>query len=801
MLSSLLQDATFAWRQLRRAPGFVAVTVLTLALGIGATTAIFSVVHGVLVRALPYPASDRIVQLWQVDAAQARMQFSDPSFDDVRERAQSFSGVAEFANGPVSASGDVAPTRASLTLVTHDFFDVLGVPPAFGRTFSPEEEQQGGVPAVVVSWGFWQRALGARRDVLGARIVLGDGTYTVVGVMRPALDFPAGTDLWGSREIPGRLASRTAHNWEVIGRLRPGVTLDGASRDVRSLAPRLGTDVALVPLREQLVGSTRPMLLILLVASMVLLGIACANVANLLVARLAARRTEMALRLALGAGRTRLVQQCLTESLLLALGGGGLGAVLAALGTRALLALDPGRLPRVGEVRVDGPVLAFALGMSLATALALGLVSAARATRADMRADVRGIGSPLQARRALVVAQVALTVVLLVAAGLLARSFVRLLDTVPGFRRTQAVVLDVAIEARDSVALAQRTAFYRELITRLGGIPGVTAVGAINVIPLAPVGMSSGNFIELSSPDDRTTLGDVSRQSQDHARTGQAAFRVASGGYFAAMHIPVLEGRTFDDRDTPDAPHAALVSAALARERWPERSAIGRWIQFGNMDGDLRPFVVVGVVGDVREAGLDAPTTPTLYADYVQRPVATARLNVVLDGTGGVAPLAARARAIAGALRPDVPVRIRTIESIVAGSVARPRFILLLVGVFGAAALLLAALGVYSVISYLVTQRAKELGIRVALGARPPEIMRLVLGQGAGLAAAGIVAGTVVAVLVTRLLAGLLYGTSALDPLAFGAVVVLVSLVALAACWIPARRAGRLEVMQILRGG
>jgi predicted permease len=815
-LTSWAQDTIFATRQFRRAPGFVAATVLALALGIGATTAIFSVVNGVLLRALPYPASDRIVQLWQLDRTHAPMQFSEPNFDDVRARTRSFAALAEFASGnTVSASGDIKATRASITVVSPDFFDVLGVQPAFGRTLTVDDEHAGG--AVVVSWGFWQRTLGASHDALGKRLVVGDRTYTVVGVMRPELDFPAGTDLWGSRDIPLTPPSRTGHNWEVVGRLRPGVTLDAAHRDVgaiaRALAAQFGSetmmaDAALVPLREQLVGSTRPALLVLLAASMVLLAIACTNVANLLVARLATRRGELAVRLALGATRARVVQQCLAESLMLALAGGGLGLLLALVGTRALLALDPGRLPRAGDVRVDAPVLLFALGVSLAIAVVLAAVSAWRATRGDLRATLSssqrtmsGTASSLRTRRSLVVAQVAMTVVLLVMAGLLARSFVRLLDVAPGFRLAQAVVLDVAIEAEDSVARGQRTAFYHALLTRLGGIPGVTVAGAVNAMPLAAGGTSNGNFIEVSSPDERIAVADMPRLFQDHTRSGQAEFRVASGGYFAAMHIPLLEGRTFDDRDAPDAPHVAVVSASLARARWPGRDPIGHWIEFGNMDGDLRPLMVVGVVGDVREAGLDAAVKPTLYANYLQRPVATSRLNVVLAGPGSPAAISASARAIVLALRPDVPPRLRTIESIAASSVARPRFIVLLVGVFGAAALLLAALGVYGVISYLVTQRARELGIRVALGARAHDIARLVLRQGASLAVAGIAAGTLVALLATRLLASLLYGTSATDPMAFGGVALVVGAVALVACWIPARRASRVEVMEVLRTG
>ena len=820
-LSSMGQDARFASRQFRRSPGFVATTVVTLALGIGATTAIFSVVNGVLLRPLPYPTADRIVQVWQLDSAHTRMEFSDPNFDDLRAGTTSFAGVAELASGAsVSVSGDIAPARGSMTLVTHDFFDVLGVKPAVGRLFNPDEERVGGAPVALLSWGFAQRVFGgASNDGLGKRLVIGDRTYTVVGIMLPELQFPANTDLFIPRELVGRLPSRVAHNFEVVARLRPSVTLDRARRDATALAHALAArygsetlmaDAALVPLRDQLVGTSRPTLLVLLAASIVLLLIACANVANLLVARLTGRRTELALRLALGAGRARLVQQCLVEAIVLTLTGGLLGIALAGVGTRVLLAFDPDRVPRSGEVRLDGAVLLFALGLSLATAVGLALVSAWRATRGAGQSlrealsasdrTMSGAASAARARRTLVVAQVAMTLVLLVAAGLLGKSFFRLLAVDPGFRTVRSVVLDISIDANDSVAIRQRGAFYHELLARLEGIPGITAIGAINVLPLDAAGAgASGPFFLMNSPTQTIAIADMLRLFHEGTRTGNANFRVASGGYFAAMHIPLLEGRTFDARDTPDGPHVAVVSASLARARWPGQSPIGRWVQYGNMDGDLRPFTIIGVVGDVRETGLDAPPKPMFYADYYQRPISTTRMNVVLTGPANPAAIASGARTIVRALRPDVPPRFRTVESIVAESVAGPRFVLQLVGVFGGAALLLAGLGVYSVISYVVAQRARELSIRVALGAAAPDIVRLVLRQGLSLALAGIAVGALAALFATRLLAGLLYGVSARDPVAFGGVALVVAGVALAACWVPARRAARLEAMAILR--
>ncbi len=812
LLEEWLQDIRFASRQCRRAPGFVTATALTLALGIGATTAIFTVVNGVLLRALPYPAPDRIVQLWELNASQGEMQFTDPNFDDVRASTRSFSAVAEFG-GPMSISvaGDITPTRAQMTEVSHDFFDAIGVRPLIGRTFVPEEERTGGVPSAVVSWGFWQRVFGGNESALGKRLIIGDVTYTVVGVMRPELNFPAATDLWLSRELEGRLPSRNAHNWQVVARLRPSVTVASARQEVgalaRALAARYGTetvtvDMAVIPLRDQLVGASRPTLLVLLAAALVLLAIACTNAANLMVARLTARRGELAVRLAMGAGASRLTRQCLAESALIALAGGVIGSVVAVIGTRALLALDPDRLPRSGDVRVDGVVLGFALVVSIATAVALALVSAWRATRGDLREtlsaserNMSGAGSSVNTRRVLVIAQVSMTLVLLVAAGLLGRSFLRLMSVDPGFRTERAVVVDLSVTADDSLAERRRVNFYHDLLTRYANMPGVTAVGAINVIPLAVSFGASGTFVELSSPNEPVTMDNLMTLFQDETRTGTANFRVASGGYFAAMRIPLIEGRTFDDRDGPDAPHVALVSASFAAHRWPGKSAIGKTIEMGNMDGDLRPFTIIGVVGDVREGSLESSPKPTLYANYIQRPRPAIQVNIVLAGQAD----AKQAAAIVRELRPDVPPRVRTIESIVSSSVAGRRFLLVLVGVFGGAALLLAALGLYSVIAYLVAQRARELSIRLALGAQSNDIIRLVLRQGTTLALVGIAAGAVIAFSTTRLLSGLLYGVGAFDPVAFGGVALLVAVVALLSCWLPAYRASRIDVRSLLK--
>ena len=814
-----MRDIRFALRTLSRAPFFTIIALLTLALGIGATTAIFTVVDGVLLRPLPYPEPQRIVRLWEVNAKGGHSNFSDPDFEDVQEQTRSFTSLARVADyGIVSVVGGNEPVRARSAAVSKEFFRTMGVQPMHGRFFVPDEQREGGTPAVVVSAGFWRSALGGAPIGSGLTLTFDGKIFTVVGVAPPELDYPAGTELWAPAELYGRYPSRTAHNWPVLGRLAPGLTPARASADADNIARRLkqqygeATDmvgVALMPLREQMVGKLKPALLVLLGASAVLLLIACANVVNLMMARMAAREGEYALRLALGASRARLVQQFVAESLVLATGGGILGVVLAAVGVRALLALQSGDLPRATGVHVSWTVLVFALGVSVAAAVAMGLLTAFRAGRGDLRAALAesqrtqaGAGATLRLRGALVVAQVAATIVLLVGAGLLGRSFIKLLEVNPGFRTQSSMVLDVSLPSgRDSVWATQTAGFYDELIGRLKAIPGVREVGGVTVLPLAGEGGGNGTFLIMNGADEPLDMEGFSRLARDPSRSGNAEYRVASGGYFRAMNIPLVKGRLFDERDTRESPHVAVISESLAKKRWPNEDPLGKVIQFGNMDGDLHPFTIVGVVGDVREEGLASEPAPTFYAFYRQRPWVASDFNLVMQGNVENASVIAAARRAVRELRPDVPPRFRTIETVVSTSVADRRFTLLLIGVFGASALLLATLGVYGVISYLVTQRRQEIGVRIALGAQSTDVMKLVLRQGVLLAAIGIAVGGIAALALTRLIRGMLFGVSTTDPLAFGAVILGMLAVALLASFVPARRAAGIAPMSILRGG
>ena len=816
-MESLLRDVRFVARSFARSPGFFAITALTLALGIGATTAIFSVVNGVLLRPLPYVRSDRIVQLYGIAKSGERNSLSEPNFRDWKTQTRGFSAMAQ-ASAPalITVNGLAEPVRARATTVSREFFSVFAATPAIGRLFSDEELRIGAAPAAVVSDQFWRAHLSADPRAVGRTVTIGTQLVTIVGVMPAYMNFPAGNELWLPHEADQPNMSRTSGGWRVVARLRDGVTVEQARQDLSVTSHRMkqlyGNDTymydsELIPLHEELVGKVRTTLFVLLGASAFLLLIACANVINLLVARMVVRRSELAVRMALGASRARLVTQVLTESVVLALAGGAGGIALAAASVRLFVAMAAGKLPRADEVHLDVRVMMFAVLVSAVTALAIGLLTAWHGTRAEIRETLSssqrtqaGSGSGATVRRALVVSQMALTVILLVGAGVLARSFVRLMEVNPGFRTNHAVIVDAAIPfegGRD--AALRRVAFYRDVIDRVRGIPGVVNVGASSGVPLVGGG-SDGAFIIMTRPDEKIDQNMYPLLMKDPARSGYANFMVVDGNYFEAMGIPVERGRTFRSTDTEDAAHVGVISASFAKAKWPTEDPIGRIIQYGNMDGDLRPFTVVGVVGDVRDENLANPPQPTFYAFLPQRTRAGSTLRVVIHVAGDPAPVISSARAIVRQIRPDVAVSLRTMETVVSTSVADRRFVLVLVGVFGGAALLLATLGVYSVVSYVVTQRRQEIGVRIALGARRADVLQLVLRQGALMAAAGLIAGGIGAFFLTSFLKGMVYGVSTTDPFAFGGVLLLLAVVALVSSLVPARRAASVDPMVVLRG-
>ncbi|MDQ6624759.1 MAG: ABC transporter permease [Verrucomicrobiota bacterium] len=818
MIGDSLQEIRLAARSLAKRPGFSVVAILTLALGIGASTSIFSVVDAVLLRPLPFPQPERIVELRELDEKGHGMAFADPNFDDLRARSHSFEALARYGSGPEAVSGGSEPVRTDVCMASADFFRVLGVTPQFGHLFSPDAVGENR-EAVVVSAKFWRRYLEGRPSLEGTVLRLENRSFTVAGVLPDGMEFPPGADVWVPAEIYPPVPSRTAHNWRVAGRLNPGVSLDQARAEASAIGHQLKAEhgnetdavsFSISQLRERLVKDIRGILLVVGGAVALLLLIACSNVANLLLVRATMRRQEMAVRVALGASRWQLTRQCLAETLLLTAAGGALGVVLAIWGVDLIVGAYRGNLPRVGAIGVNLSVLLFTLAISAITGLALGLVAAVasshRRSQGDLQSGGRGKSagrSSSRVRSCLVVSQVALTLLLLVGAGLLGRSFQRLMAVDPGFQTESAVAMTLLQGAEPASAQPQRRVaqLYHELIERLQALPGVTAVGGISSLPMSPGG-GNGTFIIEDGSKPAETMAALEKQQHALAgtgKTGDAEYRVASAGYFTAMGIPLIHGRFFQESDGPDAPHVVVISESLARRYWPNEDPLGRQIQFGNMDGDLRLLTVVGVVGDVRAERLDEEPRPMVYANYFQRRAAMAQFCIVVRGQGDAAALTSAMRREARALNPDMPAEFRTLREIVSASLDSRRFSMLMLAVFAGAALALAVVGLYGIVSFITAQRTTELGIRMALGAQRGDMLRLVLRQSFTLVALGIGAGLVTAVAATRVLATLLFGVGAADLTTYAGVVCLLLIAGLVATYLPARRAMNVDPMLALR--
>ena len=798
VLEDLWQDLRYGVRTLARRKGFTLAAVASLALGIGACTAVFSVVDGVLLRPLPYPEPARILELREVSEKGSPMPFAEPNYLDLRASGRSLEALAQYRPSIASVTGGSEPARARVVAASGDFFRVMGVGPAAGRAFTAGEVGAGGGHVAVVSHGFWQRLMGGRRDLGAVSLNIYDWSFTVVGVMPPEFDYPRGTEVWIPREVFPEQTSRTAHNWSVVARPRQGVGLGEVRAELRNIGARLkaehgaGVDAAGIsaePIQEVMVGDVRGLLLLLLGAVGLLLLIACANVANLLLAQATARRKEIAVRAAIGATRWRLLRQFFTECVLLTSVAGALGVMLSYWGVEFILSLNVSSLPRAEEVGVDVRTLAVALALSLVTALALGLVSALRGSVRELQIDLRDSGrgqgsgpAGSRLRSALVVSQIALTLVLTTGAALLGKSFLQLLSVDPGFRPESVVALSVSLPtAQNEEQKRRQLLFHEQLLERLRLMPGVVSAGGVNSLPISGGG-SFGTFLVDNDP----------------SRTGNAEYRVASRGYFEAMGIPLLQGRLFSEEDLPDSTNVAVISQSLARKVWPGESPLGQRIQFGNMDGDRRLLHVVGVVGDVRERGLDADVRPAVYSYSIQRQLLT-NFSYVIRAGAGPSALADTARAELRALDPNVPARVRTLDEIVSSSLAGRRFGLVIFAIFAGAALALAVTGVYGVMSYAVVRRTHEIGVRVALGAQRRDVLGLVLGRGMRLALLGVGAGVLAAVVSTRLMSRLLYGVSPNDPATLVGVSALLVVVAFLACLIPAYRATRVDPMTALK--
>jgi putative ABC transport system permease protein len=801
-LDNLIQDVRFGVRQLRRNPGFTAVAVMTLALGIGANTAVFSVVNAVLLKPLAYHNPDRIVTLssaWKNSKEYSPV--SAPDFRDWHKQSTVFSAMAYYKAFDTAILTGQKAEYGRVALVTPEFFRVLEVRPAAGRGFIPDEEQPGSAGAAIIGFSFARSNFGSVSAALNQVVHIYDKPLTIVGVMPPAFHFPDQTDLWFPADtILPVVESRGGHNYWAIGRLKPGIHLDQAQAEMSAIAQRLtkqypaadrNMGVTITRMRDEMVRNVRLTLYVLLAAVGLLLLIACANVATLLLARSSARTREIVIRSALGASRKRTLGQLITESLLLALLGGGAGLVLAISVSKALVALAPGNVPRLGEASINTCVLAFTFAVSLLASLLFGLAPAFYGSRTDLSEGLKqGAsrmvgGAALRIRGMLAVAEIALTIVLLVGAGLLVRSFVALNNVSLGFRPQHVLVMEMSVPASPGLTDRSRAArFYSSLLDGVSDLPGVAAAGATMALP-GHAG-SNGSYWIDHLPEQLT------------ANAPNAVFSVVTPGTFAALGIPLKAGRDFSARDSYNAPLTAIINEALARRSFPGQDPLGRSI-FCGLDTD-KPMQIVGIVGDVRQYGPAQKPEPEIYMPYDQHTLgAGTSLSVVVRTTVAPGALAATLRREVHKRSPDVPVRFSTLEEHVEENVATPRFRSLLLGIFAAVALCLAMAGVYGVLAYRVSQRTSEIGLRMALGATPRSILRMVLWQGLVFVGLGGALGLAGALAATRLLSSMLFQVKPGDPFTYVGAGALIGLVALVASYVPARRAAKVDPMVALR--
>jgi predicted permease len=811
-IENLWHDLHYAMRMLAKSPGFTVVIVLTLALSIGANSAIFSVIDGVMLRPLPYPEADRIVRVFFHSATYPKFPLNPFDFRDFRARNRSFDSLAGFTRGDMQLSGAGRPERFAGFQVTAGYFHVLGLHPARGHEFNTNDELPGNGRLVILSDRLWRSRFAADPDIIGRKIMLDSQPFTVAGVMPPGTDHPGNeyhgvahgetVDLWWPFTFRGDPAQRGSHYLEVIGRLKSGITPAQAQAEMNGLIAQLarehpdaleGWQALLVPLYQEIVGPTRRLLLVLLGAVALVLLIACANAANLLLARATARQREMPVRAALGAGRSRLVRQMLAESLLIALLGGSLAAGIATAGVRTLVSLLPAGFPRADTIHVNAAVFAFTLLIALATGMLFGLAPALQAARTDLQQSLRdggrgstGSGRHTRLRSVLVVGEVSLACVLLIGAGLMLRSFVNLLRTDPGFRPEHVLTAGIALPD-EHYKPAQAPLFYRRLVANLSSVAGVRAVGVGTDLPWTGYDDNIGGFtIEGKKP---------AAHEEFHAR-----YHVAGPDYFRALGIPLERGRFFTDGDSTDAPLALIINQSMARRYWPNEDAVGKRITFEDKPKEKDWMTVVGIVGDVKDKPDSKAAEMAFWWPVLQSPVYVNAMSIVLRGSSDPAWLVNALREAVRQLDPTLAVAdVRLMDQIADASVSTPRFALFLVVLFGGLALTLAAIGMYGVISYSVNQRTHEFGLRMALGAKPFDVLRLVLREGIQLAVAGAALGVVGALALGRVLGSLLYEVGSTDPVTFASVSLIAIAIAALACYLPARRATNADPMASLR--
>jgi predicted permease len=803
MLETLWQDLRYGVRALRKQSGFTAVVVLTLAIGIGANSTIFSFANGVLLRPLPYAQPERLVLLDETAPKRGvqSLGVSFPNFLDWRAQNQVFEDIAAYSSGSYTLVDGGEPEQVRGARVSGGLFEILDVSPALGRTISREEDRPGSETVVILGHGLWQGRFGADAGIVGRTISLNNRPHTVVGVMPPGFRFPEVADLWVPLALDTQRWTRTDHGLGAIARLKPGVTLEQAGAEMVAIARRIeeqnpvtneGLSVSVSDMRAGLVSDYRQALLILLGVVGFVLLIACVNVANLLLARASARQQEVSIRVALGASRWRIFRQLMTESLVLSTAGGALGLVLAVWGLKLLLTAVPVELPFWMRFDLDGRVLGFTVAVTLLTGIVFGAAPALQASKIDLNKTLKEGGRSAaggaglrRLRSLLVVGEVALALILLVGAGLMMRSFLRLQRVDVGLDPTNVLTATVPLPQAKYREPERQSAFFQQLVERVGHLPGVRAAGAVSNLPLD--GSRWGRSLTV---EGRPVLAVGEAPMINHC--------VVTPGYFSALGIPVLTGRDIAEADGRDAPRVTVVDERLAREYWPGESALGKRVRFGPPESNEPWHTVVGVVGDVRHERPDAVTRMSVYVPYQQ--ITVRQMTLAVRTANDPAGLAAAVRSQVRELDPAQPLTgVRTMEEVVSRAVWQPRLHTILFGVFAAVALLLAAVGIYGVMSYAVTQRTHEIGIRVALGARNTDVLRLVVGQGMRLVIVGVGLGVVGALGVTRLLESLLFGVSATDPATFAGVAAALSAVALVACYLPARRATRVDPLVALR--
>jgi putative ABC transport system permease protein len=798
MSVDVLRDARYGIRQLGKTPGFAIVAVLTLALGIGATSAIFSVVNGVLLRPLPFPEPDGLVRVFEIVPQYGRFSVAPATFLDWRKQATSFARIGVYNGGSATFASREGPERVTTSSISWDLFELFEVSPMIGRTFTEAEDLPGKNNVIVLSYGMWQRRFGGDPAVLGRTLTLTGEPVTIVGVMPPDFYFPSReTELWRPVALNPASATRGGHFLAVIARLKPERSVAQASAELRTISERLGQQypdtsanesAEVVQLKEQMVGAIRPALLTLFAAVVVVIVIACANVANLLLVRASVREKEMAIRGALGAGRRRLVLQLLAESLVLAAAGGGLGLLFAYIAIPAVRTLSAGTIPRVNDIAIDGSVLAFSLGVSLLTGIVFGLAPAWHASRPGIgevlkeggRSSLASSGRLL--RNVVMVAEVALSIVLLVGAALLLRSFGRITGIDPGFRPENVLAFRVTLPAKSYPEPHNRAAFFDSLLAKLGTVSQVRAAGMVQTIPMR------GDYLLSFAIQGRPKAKPNAEPS--------ANYRVVSPGYFQTLSIPLKRGRVFTEHDAEKAPMVAVIDEAFARRHFPDEDPTGRGIDIGN--GTDGFYQIVGVVGSVRYEGLGSAPEPTMYVPFKQDVFST--MWVLARTDGDPAQQSSAARLAVSAIDPSLPAySIVTLASVVSDSIAQRRFSMLLLGLFALIALFLAAIGIYGVVAYTVSQRTQEIGVRMAIGAQRGDVLRLIVVGGMRLAAVGVAAGLAGALAAARLVETMLFEVTPFDPASYGATAGILLAVAALACYMPARRAMRVDPLSALR--